>query len=244
MKVAFVVAQHAAPLQLRTHPDPSAQHFGDELCNVFCDGRRCSKAWRTPSQRGESPAAPQDRARSRNPLQQCFLRRWRPRQTMTLGAMTSICRMRNGEHDLTSSSSGLAILGRPALHHVADVNVFALQAHGFDHLRQKFPARPTNGRLGRLHRRRGLPHENQFGFGISVAENNFVARVVEFAARAFARSSRVFSSESPCNFLHGLEERRPRNDRQGCDLRNHGHHDWRGFLWCGLCCGLGQCLFL
>ena len=31
-----------------------------------------------------------------------------------------------------------AIFRRPALHHVADVNVFALQSHGLDHLRQQF----------------------------------------------------------------------------------------------------------
>src|SRR5215472_8608434 len=92
---------------------------------------------------------------------------------------------------------GRAILWRAAFDDVADVNVFALQAHGFDHLREKFSG-ATNKResLGIFVGARTFSHENEFGFCVSVAEDNCVAMLVKLAARAFAKSWRIRKSVS------------------------------------------------
>jgi len=85
-----------------------------------------------------------------------------------------------------------AIVGRAALHHVADVDVFALQAHGFDHLRQKFTRSTDEWKtLGVFVGTGAFADKNQLRFGISIAENNGMATAVEFAASAFAK---VFAS--------------------------------------------------
>jgi hypothetical protein len=80
-----------------------------------------------------------------------------------------------------------AIFRRAAFHDVADVDIISLQAHGFDHLRQKFSG--TANERESLHVfvvTRTFAYEHKFGFGIAIAENYFVARLMKLAARAFA----------------------------------------------------------
>src|SRR5207245_690556 len=81
-----------------------------------------------------------------------------------------------------------AIFRRAALDDVTDVNVFALQAHGFDHLREELSGAPDKGKaLGIFIRARSLSDKNKLGFGISVAENDGVAMLMKLAARTFAQ---------------------------------------------------------
>jgi hypothetical protein len=80
-----------------------------------------------------------------------------------------------------------AIFRRTALHDVADVDVFSLQAHRFNHLREKFSgAADKRETLHVLIMAGAFADKNEFGFWIAVAEDNFIPRSVEFAARAFA----------------------------------------------------------
>jgi len=136
-------------------------------------------------------------------LQQCFLRRRRPRQTITFGsndvdfgASEMVSKAR------TSSSSGWAILRRTALHHVADVDVFALQSHGFDHLRQQFfPRARRTANLARLHRRPGLRPRKSIRPWDFRRRKTILCRVLCSLQRVHSpKSSRVLSSESPVIF--------------------------------------------
>src|SRR5882762_8467845 len=116
----------------------------------------------------------------------------------------------------------LAILRRPAFHYVADIHIFALQSHRFDHLRKQFSRAPDERQTLRIFiGARAFAHKNQLGLGISVAENNFVSRAVELTARAFAKVLANLEQRIVRNLVHGFEKRRSRNDRQGCDLWTH-----------------------
>src|SRR5262249_37749371 len=82
---------------------------------------------------------------------------------------------------------GLTIAGRTALDHVADVHVAALEAHGFDHLREELSGASDKGQSLCVFIGSGtLTDENQLRFPTSVAEHDLVARAVQLAARAFA----------------------------------------------------------
>src|SRR5439155_6230224 len=71
---------------------------------------------------------------------------------------------------------GRAIFRWTAFHDVANVDVFALQAHGFDHLREKFPSTADKRKaLGIFVRARTFSNKNELGLGISVAENDGAA---------------------------------------------------------------------
>ena len=108
-----------------------------------------------------------------------------------------------------------AIFRRAALHDVADVDVFALQAHGFDHLREKFSGAADERKTLHVFIVAGaFADENQFGFGIAVAEDDFVARPVEFAARAFAEIGSNLEQRIVRDFVERFEQRWPRGDRQ------------------------------
>src|SRR5438445_3807130 len=139
----------------------------------------------------------------------------------------------------------LAILRWTAFHYVADVHVFTLQAHGFDHLGQQFSRAPDERQALRVFiGARAFADENELRLGISVAKNNFVPRAVEFAARAFTEIFADLEQRIVRNFVHGFEERWPCTNRQGCDLRTQRRRDWRGRSQYGFSCGLGQSLFL
>jgi len=77
---------------------------------------------------------------------------------------------------------GLAIFWRTAFYDVANVNIFALQAHGFNHLRQQFP-RATNERdAGSVFIGAGtFAHEDEVGVGIAIGKDDVFAFFVEFA---------------------------------------------------------------
>jgi len=83
---------------------------------------------------------------------------------------------------------GLTITGRTAFDDIADVNVGALQTHGFDHLREKFAgAADERKALGVFIGAGALADENELGFRAAVAEDDFVSRAVQLAAGAFAK---------------------------------------------------------
>jgi len=101
---------------------------------------------------------------------------------------------------------GLAVFWRAALHHVADVDVFALQAHGFDHLREQFSCSPDERQSLSVFIGAGaFANKNQLGFGISIAEDNFVARAVELAARALAEVFASLEQRVARNLIHGFK---------------------------------------
>ena len=101
---------------------------------------------------------------------------------------------------------GSAIFRRAALHDVANVNVFSLQAHRFDHLREKFSGAADERETLHVFIVAGaFADENQFGFWIAVAENNFVARFVEFAARALAEIGSNLQQRVVWNFVERFE---------------------------------------
>ncbi len=92
---------------------------------------------------------------------------------------------------------GQAIFRRAALDDVADVYVFALQAHRFDHLRQQFSGAADKGKaLGIFVAARPFAYENQVGFGLP-SPKTILFRVVWSLQRVHSpRSSRILSSES------------------------------------------------
>ena len=81
---------------------------------------------------------------------------------------------------------GIAILGRPAFHHISDVDVVACQMHRFDDVGEKLP-RPPDERfaLDVFVAARRLADEHQIGVGIADAENNL---------RSAPRQSAFFAS--------------------------------------------------
>jgi len=101
---------------------------------------------------------------------------------------------------------GGAIFGWAALHYVADVNVCALQAHGFDHLVQQFSrAADKRQTLGVFIAARAFAHENELGVGISVAEDELVAATMQFAAGAIADVGENFWERIAGDLVHGFE---------------------------------------
>jgi hypothetical protein len=82
---------------------------------------------------------------------------------------------------------GLAIFRRAAFHDVADVDVFALQTHGFNHLGEQFSGAAYERKALHIFVVAGtLADENQFRFGVAVAKDDIVARGMKFASPAFA----------------------------------------------------------
>ena len=116
---------------------------------------------------------------------------------------------------------GGTIFRRAAFHDVADVDVFPLQAHCFDHLGEKFSGAADKREALHVFVVSGaFADENEVSFGITVAENNFVARGVEFATRAFAEVGSNLEERIVGNLVKGFEERWARGDRQGVGLSN------------------------
>ncbi len=83
---------------------------------------------------------------------------------------------------------GRAILGRAAFDHVADVNVFALQAHRFDHLRQKFSGSPHKRQALRVFVRAwSLSDKDEFSFRISITKDDRVPVLMKPTTRALTQ---------------------------------------------------------
>ncbi len=125
----------------------------------------------------------------------------------------------------------LAILGRAALHHVADVNVFSLQPHGFDHLRQQFSGAPDERQSLRIFiGARTFADKDEFGLGIPVAEDNLVSPLVQLASRALAKVLANPGQRVIRDFVYRFEQRRSRlRQRQRNGLWSGWRHDVRYF---------------
>src|SRR5262249_9520174 len=153
----------------------------------------------------------------------------------------------------------LAILRRAAFHHVADVNIAALPAHGFDHLCEQFSGAPDKRKaLLVFINSRTFSHEHQLCLVITVAADDFVSGALEFAAGAvakvftnlqkrFARSGFGGSKERWAGTKAGKIELGYRSWRGGSRRlrRNDGlSRNWCGLWWLGLTRGLRQGDFL
>src|SRR5260370_12436215 len=83
-----------------------------------------------------------------------------------------------------------AIFRGAALQNVTNVDVLALQAHGFDHLGQQFSRATYKGQpLLIFIAPRAFAHENEVGFGISIAEDELGAAAMQLAAGTIAEIS-------------------------------------------------------
>src|SRR5215467_12267407 len=103
---------------------------------------------------------------------------------------------------------GRAILRRTAFHDVANVDIFALQTHSFDHLSEKSSGAAYKGQTLRVFvGARTFSHKNQLGFGISVAEDNGLPVPMKLAASTF---SQILANPQECvvdDLVGGIEER-------------------------------------
>jgi len=82
-----------------------------------------------------------------------------------------------------------SVAGRAALDDVCDVDIFATQAHGLDHIVEKLPSAAYEGfALGIFIRARGFADEHKLGSRIAYAEDDlFAALLVQAAAGAIAQ---------------------------------------------------------
>src|SRR5579864_7656472 len=80
-----------------------------------------------------------------------------------------------------------SIPGRAALHHVGDVNIFAAQTHGRDHVVEQLPGAAHEGQaLFVLVGARTFAHKHQFGMDVACAKDDVFAAFAEAAASALA----------------------------------------------------------
>ena len=117
-----------------------------------------------------------------------------PRATTTFGLMTAIWRMRNGEQVSHLVAFWRAIARRAALHDVRDVDIFAADAHGFDHVVEQLSGATDEGFALRVFVSAGaFADKHQVGVRIAYAEDNLLAALlVELAAGAVAE---IFADE-------------------------------------------------
>jgi hypothetical protein len=109
-----------------------------------------------------------------------------------------------------------AIFRRAAFHHVADVNIFAAQAHGFDHLREQFSCTADERLAFDIFVVAGtFAHEDQFRFHAADAENNMGAGFVQFAARAIANGFSYELKRVACDAVACFEQRGRLRERRG-----------------------------
>ena len=82
--------------------------------------------------------------------------------------------------------------GRTALHDVRDIDIFAADAHGFDHVVQQLAGAAHEGLALRVFvGTRAFAHEHQVGIWITHAEDDLLASLfVQLAASAVARDLR------------------------------------------------------
>src|ERR1700722_6907768 len=100
-----------------------------------------------------------------------------------------------------------AIFRRATFDDVADVDVFALQAHRFDHLRQKLSgAADEREALHVFIVTWAFADKDELGFGIAVAEDDFVSSFVELAASAFAEIGSNLEQIVVGNFVKRFEQ--------------------------------------
>ena len=112
---------------------------------------------------------------------------------MALGAMARSWRERNWPQISISSGSGVRLLGRPAFHHVADVDILPPQGDAFflggvlDHLGEQLSgAAHERDALGVFVGAGAFAHEDQRRVLVAHSEDQFVAPLVQAAAAAIA----------------------------------------------------------
>jgi small subunit ribosomal protein S1 len=126
--------------------------------------------------------------------------------------------------------SGVAVLRRPALHHVGDVHLGSLQTeHVHQHLVEHLPGRPHEGLPGAVLLLPGpLPDDHEVGLGVSDAVDDVATPLAEPAAGAVAEV--VADLGEPCRALAvrltGLRRQRP----PGRLRRRHLRLGLRGLL--------------
>jgi hypothetical protein len=102
---------------------------------------------------------------------------------------------------------GSAILGRPAFHNIADVNVFALQTHRLDHLVQQFPSASNERQTLRVFiRARPFSDKHELRRRIPGAEDDLVPALVQPASSAFAEIFANSLESIAFDFVSGIEE--------------------------------------
>ncbi len=106
---------------------------------------------------------------------------------MTSGLTTSIWRKRNGEQVFASSGSGVRLPRRTAFDHVGDIDFFAFEAHGRDHVVEQLAGATYKRQSLRIFIRAwAFTYKHQSCVGIAVGEDDLVAALVECAAGAVA----------------------------------------------------------
>ena len=135
----------------------------------------------------------------------------------------------------------LTISGRAALHDVADIDITTVEAHRFNHLREKFSGATDKRQSLRIFIRAwAFAHKNELCFSASIAEHNFVACLVQLAARALAKIFADFQQRFACDFARTFKQRWTNRDWQ--HRENGSRSDvWRG---AGLHSGFSQDGFL
>ena len=134
---------------------------------------------------------------------------------------------------------GLAIFWRTAFDDVGDVDVWAEQAHSFDHLGEEFAGAADERLTGQIFvAARALADEHQLGFGIASAENNFGAREVQAAAGAVAEVGADGFEGVVLDFV--IEKRWRSNDGQRRGADYHGACGLAGVFENGRGCGSGR----
>jgi hypothetical protein len=99
-----------------------------------------------------------------------------------------------------------AVFRRATFYDVTDVNVFSLQAHRFDHLGEQFSSAADEGKTLCVFVTAGaLTDEHEIRLGIPVAEDEFVSRAVQLAARAFAVVFADFQQGVVGDLAHGVK---------------------------------------
>ena len=112
----------------------------------------------------------------------------RPSVQMTFGRMMPICSMRWGATGLDLVRSRVAVLGRPALHHVGDVDVGARQSDAAQQLVEQLAGLPHERlSLSVFVEAWAFSHEHQFRVGVAHSEHHLRAAAAKAALRAVAQ---------------------------------------------------------
>ena len=103
---------------------------------------------------------------------------------------------------------GEAIFRGATFYYVGDVDVFALQAHGFDHVGEKFSGTADERFAAQIFvTARAFADEHQVGVGIASAEDDLGAAFVELTAGAVADVFADSRESVACDAFNGFEER-------------------------------------
>ena len=129
---------------------------------------------------------------------------------MTFGLMMSICRNRNGSHGVDFVGLGIAVLRRPALDDVRDVDVVARQLDRLDDLRQQLAGAADKRHALLVFVGAGrLADEHQVGRWVADAEDDLLRPSV----CSLQRVQSPMSARIAISAFRQHCERRPRDQR-------------------------------